>query len=121
MEELPALVNGALTAILVAERYLPVKSLPGISLMVRSAQGGTRMNLAVPAQVYDFPAEDIDFITGELRSMLEGGRYLTGRSGSARNEKAFSRQHGDLMASAVNSGTAALEAILTSVASEVVR
>ncbi|WP_307962230.1 DegT/DnrJ/EryC1/StrS family aminotransferase [Salinispora arenicola] len=73
------------------------------------------MNLAVPAQVYDFPAEDIDFITGELRSMLEGGRYLTGGQVSARFEKAFSRQHGDLMASAVNSGTAALEAILTSV------
>ncbi|MGC5032750.1 DegT/DnrJ/EryC1/StrS family aminotransferase [Micromonospora sp. DT229] len=73
------------------------------------------MKLAVPAQVYDFPAEDIDFITGELRSMLEGGRYLTGGEVSARFEEAFSRQHGDLMASAVNSGTAALEAILTSV------
>lgn len=35
MEELSPLVNGALTAILVAERYLPVKSLPGVSLMAR--------------------------------------------------------------------------------------
>ncbi|MGC5032749.1 class I SAM-dependent methyltransferase [Micromonospora sp. DT229] len=39
MEELPALVNGALTAVLVAERYLPVKSLPGVSLMVRAHKG----------------------------------------------------------------------------------
>lgn len=36
MEELHPLVNGCLTAILVAERYLPVKSLPGVSLMVRA-------------------------------------------------------------------------------------
>lgn len=32
------LVNGALTSIIVTERYLPVKSLPGVSLMLR----GTR-------------------------------------------------------------------------------
>lgn len=35
MEELPPLVNSVLTAILVAERYLPVKSLPGVSLIAR--------------------------------------------------------------------------------------
>jgi len=29
-------VNGLLTAIVVAERYLPVKSWPGVSLMVRA-------------------------------------------------------------------------------------
>lgn len=36
MEQLHPLVNGCLTAILVAERFLPVKSLPGVSLMVRA-------------------------------------------------------------------------------------
>jgi SAM-dependent methyltransferase len=30
------LVNGALTSIIVAERYLPTKSLPGVSLMLRA-------------------------------------------------------------------------------------
>ena len=32
------LVNGALTSIIVAERYLPVKSLPGVSLMLRATR-----------------------------------------------------------------------------------
>lgn len=42
MEELSPLVNGALTAILTVERYLPVKSLPGVSLMVRAHKGVPR-------------------------------------------------------------------------------
>jgi len=33
---LPALVNGALRATVVAERYLPLRSLPGVSLMLRA-------------------------------------------------------------------------------------
>jgi SAM-dependent methyltransferase len=36
LDEVPAPLNAALTAIVVAERYLPVKSLPGVSLMMRA-------------------------------------------------------------------------------------
>ncbi len=36
LDDVPRLVNGALTAIIVAERYLPTKSLPGVSLMLRA-------------------------------------------------------------------------------------
>jgi SAM-dependent methyltransferase len=36
LDEVPAPLNSALTAIVVAERYLPVKSLPGVSLMMRA-------------------------------------------------------------------------------------
>ena len=34
--EVPPLTNGLLTAVVVAERYLPVKSWPGVSLMLRA-------------------------------------------------------------------------------------
>jgi SAM-dependent methyltransferase len=36
LDEVPPLVNAALTGIIVAERYLPVKSLPGVSLFLRA-------------------------------------------------------------------------------------
>jgi hypothetical protein len=36
LEEVSPLANGLLTAVIVAERYLPVKSLPGVSLMARA-------------------------------------------------------------------------------------
>lgn len=36
LNEVPPLVNTALTGIIVAERYLPVKSLPGVSLFLRA-------------------------------------------------------------------------------------
>nr|WP_240947761.1 class I SAM-dependent methyltransferase [Planosporangium mesophilum] len=36
LDDLNGLVNGGLTAIIAAERYLPVKSLPGVSLMLRA-------------------------------------------------------------------------------------
>ena len=36
LDDLPGLVNFGLQAIITAERYLPVKSLPGVSLMVRA-------------------------------------------------------------------------------------
>lgn len=36
LSEVPTLVNGALTAIIMAERYLPVRSLPGVSLFLRA-------------------------------------------------------------------------------------
>ncbi|MFC0533202.1 class I SAM-dependent methyltransferase [Phytohabitans kaempferiae] len=36
LDDLPAVVNLGLTAIITAERYLPVKSLPGVSLMLRA-------------------------------------------------------------------------------------
>jgi SAM-dependent methyltransferase len=36
LDEVPPLLNMALTSIIVAERYLPVKSMPGVSLMLRA-------------------------------------------------------------------------------------
>ncbi|HXZ66941.1 MAG TPA: class I SAM-dependent methyltransferase [Streptosporangiaceae bacterium] len=36
LSEVPPLVNGVLTSIIVAERYLPVRSLPGVSLFLRA-------------------------------------------------------------------------------------
>jgi SAM-dependent methyltransferase len=36
LDEVPPLVNAGLSAIIVAERYLPVKSLPGVSLFLRA-------------------------------------------------------------------------------------
>jgi hypothetical protein len=36
LEAVSPLVNGLLTTIIVAERYLPVRSLPGVSLMLRA-------------------------------------------------------------------------------------
>lgn len=36
LDDPPRMVNGALTSIIVAERYLPTKSLPGVSLMLRA-------------------------------------------------------------------------------------
>ncbi|MEV1287983.1 class I SAM-dependent methyltransferase [Micromonospora sp. NPDC049679] len=36
LDELPGLVNLGLTTIIAAERYLPVRSLPGVSLMLRA-------------------------------------------------------------------------------------
>ncbi|MBO4206153.1 class I SAM-dependent methyltransferase [Micromonospora echinofusca] len=36
LDDLPAVVNLGLRAIITAERYLPVKSLPGVSLMLRA-------------------------------------------------------------------------------------
>lgn len=38
LEDVPPLLNGALTSIIVAERYLPIKSLPGVSLMLRASR-----------------------------------------------------------------------------------
>jgi dTDP-4-amino-4,6-dideoxygalactose transaminase len=73
------------------------------------------MGLTVPAQAYDFPPEDIDTITTGIRDMLTEGRFLTLGQFGERFERLFSRQHGDLLASAYHSGTAALEAILRAV------
>ncbi len=36
LSDVPPLVNGILTSIIVAERYLPVRSLPGVSLFLRA-------------------------------------------------------------------------------------
>ncbi len=36
LDEVPSLVNRVLTSIIVAERYLPLKSAPGVSLMLRA-------------------------------------------------------------------------------------
>jgi SAM-dependent methyltransferase len=40
MEQLHPVLNAGLTAILAAERYLPVKSLPGVSLVARAHKDG---------------------------------------------------------------------------------
>lgn len=36
LDDVPRLLNGALTSVIVAERYLPVRSAPGVSLMLRA-------------------------------------------------------------------------------------
>ena len=36
LSEVPPLVNGVLTSVIVTERYLPVRSLPGVSLFLRA-------------------------------------------------------------------------------------
>lgn len=36
LDDVPAMLNTALTSVIVVERYLPVKSLPGVSLMLRA-------------------------------------------------------------------------------------
>jgi SAM-dependent methyltransferase len=41
LDDPPALVNLGLRAVITAERYLPVKSLPGVSLMLRAHRPGT--------------------------------------------------------------------------------
>jgi SAM-dependent methyltransferase len=38
LDEVPPLVNGVLTSVIMAERYLPVKALPGVSLFLRARQ-----------------------------------------------------------------------------------
>jgi SAM-dependent methyltransferase len=39
LDDVPRMTNAALTAVIAAERYLPVKSLPGVSLLVRARRG----------------------------------------------------------------------------------
>jgi hypothetical protein len=36
LDDVSPVLNMALTSVIVAERYLPVKSLPGVSLMLRA-------------------------------------------------------------------------------------
>jgi hypothetical protein len=36
LDEVPPVVNRALTSVIAAERYLPLKSAPGVSLMLRA-------------------------------------------------------------------------------------
>jgi dTDP-4-amino-4,6-dideoxygalactose transaminase len=68
--------------------------------------------MRVPAQVYDFPDDDIEYVTGELRCLLEQRAFLTlGRFGEE-FEQAFAARHDARHAVATNSGTSALEAIL---------
>jgi SAM-dependent methyltransferase len=40
LDRLPALVNAGLSAVVAAERHLPVRSLPGVSLMARAYRAG---------------------------------------------------------------------------------
>jgi perosamine synthetase len=70
--------------------------------------------MTVPAQRYDFPDEDIEFVTSELRTLLQERRFLTLGDHVERFEQAFAERHGAQFGIATNSGTAALEAILRS-------
>ena len=38
LDDVPPLLNRVLTAIITVERYLPVKALPGVSLMLRAGK-----------------------------------------------------------------------------------
>lgn len=68
--------------------------------------------MKVKAQVYSFPAPDIEYVTGELRRLLEAQEFLTlGRYGE-QFEQEFAAYHGAAHAIATNSGTGALEVIL---------
>jgi perosamine synthetase len=68
--------------------------------------------MKVFAQVYDVPEDDISYLTTELRALLSERRFLTLGPFVERFEQAFAGQHGNLLATATNSGTTALEAIL---------
>src|SRR6476646_4253568 len=68
--------------------------------------------MKVPAQRYTFPPDDIDYIVGEIRGLLEAREFLTlGRYGEE-FEREFAKFHGVPWAVATNSGTGALEIIL---------
>lgn len=68
--------------------------------------------MKVKAQAYTFPAQDIDYVTGELRKLLEAQEFLTlGRYGE-QFEQEFAKYHGASYAASTNSGTGALEIIL---------
>jgi hypothetical protein len=36
LDQVPTLLNAALSSVIIAERYLPVKSMPGVSLFLRA-------------------------------------------------------------------------------------
>jgi perosamine synthetase len=68
--------------------------------------------MKVAAQRYTFLPDDIDYIVGEVRSLLEAREFLTlGRYGKE-FEQEFARYHDMPWAVATNSGTGALEIIL---------
>jgi dTDP-4-amino-4,6-dideoxygalactose transaminase len=72
----------------------------------------------IPVQRYDFPDEDIDYVLGELRTLLADRDFLTlGRYGELFEEE-FAAYSGARYAVAVNSGTAALEIILRGIGVE---
>jgi perosamine synthetase len=68
--------------------------------------------MRVAAQSYSFSPQDIAYITGEFRRLLEEHEFLTlGRYGE-QFEQEFAQYHGAPHAVATNSGTGALEIIL---------
>lgn len=74
--------------------------------------------MKVPAQAYDFDGEDIEGVTEELAALLRSGGFLTMGRYVEEFERAFGERHGGQLASATNSGTSALEAILRAVGVE---
>lgn len=71
------------------------------------------VQLKVPAQVYEVSEEEIEFVTLELRSLLERRGFLTMGAFCEQFEEAFAQRHQTRFASCLSSGTAALEAILS--------
>ena len=68
--------------------------------------------MQVRAQAYSFTDDDIDFVTSELRSLLERQAFLTLGPFVEEFEAGFADRHGGGTAVATSSGTSALEAIL---------
>jgi perosamine synthetase len=71
--------------------------------------------MQVRAQAYSFDANEIDFVTGSIRSMLENHEFLTLGRYVEQFEEQFGARHGETTAIATNSGTSALEAILRAI------
>ena len=68
----------------------------------------------IPAQRYDFPAEDVDVLLSTYRDLLSSRSFLTLGDHVEDFERAFAEMVGARHAVAVSSGTAALELILRS-------
>ncbi len=69
----------------------------------------------IPPFRYSFSAKDIDFVSGEIRTMLGDGEYLTLGRWNDEFEKEFAAAHKAANAVAVSSGTAGLEILLRAV------
>jgi perosamine synthetase len=72
----------------------------------------------IPAQRYDFPDEDIDFVLDQMQSLLKTRGFLTMGQHGEEFERRFAAYVGVPHAVSVNSGTAALEIILRAVGIE---
>lgn len=76
------------------------------------ASGDTRR---IPAQRYDVPPRDIDFLVSELRTLLESRSFLSSGPHVERFETEFAAAHGASYAVATSNGTSALEGVLRAI------